>query len=135
MVSTHSTKSSKYQRDINFKYYDGLITHIWIVGNKGSSESTSIHNSPFLQLEHDFHHTLANVTCYLQQFIAFLQNVNSNHKLEEKNILCAPVDLCAVIRPLNERMIDYVDQFILTLVAHFIPADENQVHRERLIWI
>lgn len=66
---------------------------------------------------------LTNRTCYLRQCTT---------SSEENSFLCAPWDLCAAIRPLNERTIDFADQAVCIFVTQFIPVDENQVPLKRL---
>lgn len=70
-----------------------------------------------------------------QQSTNSIQNDNHNHNLEDNSFVCAPGNLFAVIRGLHERIINDADQLVCIFVVHFIPADEKQVHRERLVWI
>lgn len=70
-----------------------------------------------------------------QQSTNSIQNDNHNHNLEDNSFVSAPGNLFAVIRGLHERIINDADQLVCIFVVHFIPADEKQVHRERLVWI
>lgn len=79
------------------------------------------------------HNTSANWTYYIQKCTTLIHYFKSNFNSEKRRFLCAPRDLCAVIRSLNERTVEVADQVVCIFVVYFIPADENQVPCERLV--